>query len=115
MVYVRVDASEVVDEIGDEDLVRELVSRGFTISAPKAKIEKLKKWDADIKLFPAPEACEELEGGLREVRDLLLAGRTPDALLTIDRLLAPRFDSPAACEAAYRTLRATTSDVGHRT
>jgi hypothetical protein len=82
-VTTDVDLDEALEAISDERLVEEVKKR------------KLNLGRDDI----------NVEDDLRDAYAELLAHRPAEVMAILDRLLRPKWSSPAACETALRTLR----------
>jgi len=80
---VDVDLDDALEAISDERLVQEVNKRQLNLGRD----------DIDV------------EDDLRNAYAELLAHRPAEAMAILDRLLRPKWDSPAACERALRTLR----------
>lgn len=75
--YVRIDVTEILDEIEDDVLLEEVAARKLSPARPGETV------DLDI---------------LREAYDELQRGRVTEARSILDRLLFPKWKSPRACE-----------------
>lgn len=81
--YVRIDVNDVLNEIGDDDLLDELRHRKLTPAGPGETT------DLDI---------------VREAHAALARGQITDARIILERILFPKWKSQGACAAQYRSL-----------
>lgn len=79
--FIQIDCSEVLDEIEDDVLLDEVHRR-----------------DLDL------ETVGDLED-MRRIYDMLLTGRTAEAICVLDRILHPKWKSIKKCKELYLKVR----------
>lgn len=87
--FVTIYLDEHISEISDDDLIAEVKARKLTLAPPVTVID--------------PPVMDLIA----EAHTELLCGRTVDAMLILDRLVAPKWKAPAEALKAYEALRST--------
>lgn len=96
---VTVDVDVYIGEFDDAALVHEIRKRGFSVSAPPAKWEKMRGCGVER------DDNNSMEDELALLASAIRDHRLGDALAQIDRLLQPKYRDIGACRAAYDQLR----------